>query len=122
MYSPKETTDEQHELTRNMREETIAAKELKFASIRLEFQEDGKIHRIINGGTRFWSEHGYPPPSDALERLIAEKIALLKLAPIGKTIRSVGRRHSGTVYYIRIFPDDMQRMERLLTKGELHEV
>jgi hypothetical protein len=70
----------------------------------LEFQEDGKIHRIINGGTE-WS---VPPPSAALERLIAEKIALLKLAPIGKILKKVGRRHSETVCYIRIFPEDMK--------------
>lgn len=118
MYSQPETTNGQHELICNMREETIAAKGLRFASVRLEFQEDGKIHRIINGSP----DCKMPPPSPTLERLIAEKIALLKLAPIGKILKKVGRRHSDTVYYIRIFPEDMARMEKLFIRGELHEV
>lgn len=109
MYSPKETTDEQHELTRNMREETIASRkaEEEFASMRLEFMEDGTIHRIINAG----AECPMPPSSPTLERVIAEKIALLKLAPLGKVIRGVGRRYSETVYYIRIRAEDMRVYE-----------
>jgi hypothetical protein len=118
MYSRTETIDDPHEITRNMKEETLASKELKFASVRLEFLEDGKISKIVNGGT----EWKYPPPSATLERLIAEKIALLKLAPMGKALKKVGRRHSETVYYIRIFPEDMARMEKLFIRGALHEV
>jgi len=118
MYSQSETINGRHELTINMAEEIVAAKQLRFASVRLEFKEDGTLHRIVNGGT----EWGYPPPSAALERLIAEKIALLKLAPLGKVIKTVGRRHSETVYYLRIFPEDMERMEKLFIRGELHEV
>jgi hypothetical protein len=106
MYSPKETTKDEHELTRNMREETIASKKVEeeFASMRLEFMEDGTIHRIINAG----AECPMPPPSPTLERVIAEKIALLKLAPLGKVIRGVGRRYTDKVYYIRIHAKDMR--------------
>jgi hypothetical protein len=91
-----------------MREETIASKVGKgFASMRLEFMEDGTIHRLINAG----AEHPVPPPSPTLERVIAEKIALLKLAPIGKVVRRVGRKHSEKVYYIRIYQEDMRTHE-----------
>ena len=100
--------------------ESIAAQQLRFASIRLEFKSDGTIARIINGSTEEYAP--FPPPSVALERLVAEKIALLKLAPIGKVVDKVGRRHSETVYYIRIFREDMKRMEKLFIREGLHEV
>ncbi len=89
--------------------ETMASKEYgeEFASMRLEFMEDGTIHRTVNVG----AECPMPPPSPTLERVIAEKIALLKLAPLGKVIRGVGRRYSETVYYIRIRAEDMRVYE-----------
>jgi len=118
MYSQPETINGRHELIVNMAEEIVAAKQLRFASVRLRFQEDGTVHRIVNSG----SDYKVPPPSAALERLIAEKIALLKLAPLGRVIEKVGRRYSETVYYLRIFPEDMERMEMLFIRGELHEV
>jgi hypothetical protein len=126
MYSQPETTQNDwhmnnpwhQEVSDSMRLEAIASQQLRFASVRLEFREDGTINRIINGAT----ELDYPPPSPMLERLIAEKIALLKLAPIGKIIDKVGRRHSEAIYYIRIFPEDVRRMKKLFIRGEFHEV
>lgn len=109
MYSPKETTRGRSpwhsEVSDNMREEALdAAKEvIPFASMRLEFQEDGTIQRIINGDSDVAQ---FPVPSQTLERVIAEKIALLKLAPLGKVISGVGRRYTDKVYYIRIHIED----------------
>lgn len=128
MYSQSETTQNDwhmnnpwhQEVSDNMYAESIAAQQLWFASIRLEFNEDGTIQRIINGSTDEYAP--FPPPSLLLERLIVEKIALLKLAPIGIVVEKVGRRHSETVYYLRIFREDMDRMEKLFIRGELHEV
>lgn len=109
MYSPKATTSNpwHKEVAKNMREERLDADKefVPFASIRLEFMEDGTIQRIINGDKGVAE---FPPPSATLERVIAEKIALLKLAPVGKKIHTVGRRHSETVYYIRVFQEDMR--------------
>lgn len=109
MYSQPETTRNpwHKEVAKNMREERLDANKevVPFASMRLEFMEDGTIQRIINGDKDVAE---FPPPSATLERVIAEKIALLKLAPLGKVIKKVGRRHSETVYYIRIFQEDMR--------------
>ena len=123
MYSQPETTpDSWHsEVSDNMRVEAQASQANKFISIRLEFEEDGTIRKIVNGSD-YCLDCPHPFGSAVMERLIAEKIALLKLAPVSKTFKKVGRKYTNTVYYIRIFPEDIKRMEMFLMNRERHEV
>lgn len=40
------------------------------------------------------------------DELLAEKLALLKMLDVGRTITEVGKRQSKNVYYVRFFEDE----------------
>ena len=43
--------------------------------------------------------------------LFEQKLALLKIAPVGTTLDGVGKRKAANIYYVRFYEDEMGHNE-----------
>ena len=65
---------------------------MSWVSVRIELNSDGSIMGISCDEDLSWDDN-----------LFDEKLALLKLIPIGEKIEGIGRRWGRDVYYLRFY-------------------
>jgi hypothetical protein len=73
----------------------------KWFSVRVEFKEN-LVHSITST----------EPVISVPNKLIEQKLALLKMSPVGAKIDSVGWRRKENVFYLRIYETDLPLGER----------
>jgi hypothetical protein len=82
-----------------------------FISVRVEKTlNEGSVYTY--GGAAEWLFR--PPYSRELaEQAVREKLALLVLAPVGLSVKGVGRKlgSSPEVYYVRMFAEDLEKIK-----------
>lgn len=77
-----------------------------------------RVEKTTNGGSVYTyggaAEWLFRPPysREIAEQAVREKLALLVLAPVGLSIKGVGRKLGSDpeVYYVRLFEEEVQRL------------
>lgn len=81
-----------------------------FVSVRVE-KVDGATTFTYGGAAEWLFRHPYS--REMAEQAVREKLALLVLAPVGLSVKGIGRKLGADpeVYYVRMFPTDVRRLQ-----------
>jgi hypothetical protein len=81
-----------------------------FVSVRVE-RVNGATTFTYGGAAEWLFRHPYS--RETAEQMIREKLSLLMLAPVGISVKGIGRKlgTSPEVYYVRIFEEDINKIK-----------
>ena len=79
-----------------------------FVSVRVE-KVDGATTFTYGGAAEWLFRHPYS--KEMAEQAVREKLALLVLAPVGLSVKGIGRKYDGNIYYVRMFEEDINKIK-----------
>lgn len=79
-----------------------------FVSVRVE-KVDGATTFTYGGAVEWLFRHPYS--KEMAEQVVREKLALLVLAPVGLSVKGIGRKHDENIYYVRMFEEDINKIK-----------
>jgi hypothetical protein len=79
-----------------------------FVSVRVEKTAKGNVY--VYGGAAEWL---FQPPysKEIAEQVVREKLSLLVLAPVGLSVKGIGRKYDTNIYYVRMFEEDINKIK-----------